>query len=388
MIHRGFGCVAALVVVIAAIQVGRRARGWPALRALAIAAPVVAAAQVTLGVYTVLTMRSVPIAVAHFAGAASLFAIWLGAWLVTGSGRRALRGVGGPGGDGPVNRTAADLIALVKPNIAVMALLTAAGGMSLAPGPFVLDPRAGGAARHRAHRRRRQHAQHVPRARGRSADGADQGPAAAGRADGARAGAGLRAGPGRPRGADPVVRARPGGAVDRAPRGDRLRQLRPGLHADEAALAPGAVGRRGAGRDARAHGLDLGDRAPRPRRARGVRGLFFWQIPHFDAIALYRQKDYDRAGLVTVPGARGPAAARVEIVMYSLVQLAASLLLFALGVCGRGYLVVATAAGLGFAALAARGLWRGDARWARSVFLASIVYLPTVYAAMVVDGRL
>jgi heme A synthase len=97
MIHRGFGCVAALVVVIAAIQVGRRARGWPALRALAIAAPLVAAAQVTLGVYTVLTMRSVPIAVAHFAGAASLFAISLGAWLVTGSGRRALRGVGGEG---------------------------------------------------------------------------------------------------------------------------------------------------------------------------------------------------------------------------------------------------------------------------------------------------
>ena len=41
-----------------------------------------------------------------------------------------------------------------------------------------------------------------------------------------------------------------------------------------------------------------------------------------------------------------------------------------------------------FAALAARGLWRGDARWARAVFLASIVYLPTVYTAMVIDGRL
>ncbi|MBK9036096.1 MAG: protoheme IX farnesyltransferase [Myxococcales bacterium] len=116
--------------------------------------------------------------------------------------------------------------------------------------------------------------------------------------------------------------------------------------------------------------------------------LFFWQIPHFDAIALYRLKDYERAGLITVPGARGMAAARIEIVMYALVQLAASLLLYSLGVCGRGYLVVATAAGLGFAALAARGLIRGDARWARSVFLASIVYLPTVYTAMVVDGRL
>lgn len=116
--------------------------------------------------------------------------------------------------------------------------------------------------------------------------------------------------------------------------------------------------------------------------------LFFWQIPHFDAIALYRLKDYQRAGLVTVPGARGTAAARVEIVMYALVQLAASLLLYPLGVCGPVYLVVAAAAGLAFAALCAQGLVRGDARWARRVFLASIVYLPVVYTAMVFDGRL
>ncbi len=112
------------------------------------------------------------------------------------------------------------------------------------------------------------------------------------------------------------------------------------------------------------------------------------RVSNTAAIALYRLKDYNRAGLVTVPGARGVAAARIEIVMYSLVQLAASLLLYSLGVCGRGYLVVATAAGLAFAALAARGLVRGDARWARAVFLASIVYLPTVYTAMVIDGRL
>jgi len=115
--------------------------------------------------------------------------------------------------------------------------------------------------------------------------------------------------------------------------------------------------------------------------------LFFWQIPHFDAIALYRLKDYERAGLVTVPGARGVAAARVEIAMYALVQLAASLLLYPLGVCGKGYLIIAAVGGLGFAGLCAKGLLRGDARWARQVFLASIVYLPVVFTAMVVDGR-
>ncbi len=64
--------------------------------------------------------------------------------------------------------------------------------------------------------------------------------------------------------------------------------------------------------------------------------LFFWQVPHFHAIALYRGKDYERAGLVTLPGARGPQAARREIAGYALVQLAVSLALVPLGVSGLG----------------------------------------------------
>jgi len=116
--------------------------------------------------------------------------------------------------------------------------------------------------------------------------------------------------------------------------------------------------------------------------------LFFWQIPHFDAIALYRSKEYRRAGLMTVPAARGVAAAKIEIAMYSLVQLAASLVLFPLGVCGPLYLVVAGVAGLAYAGYAAIGLWRSDVKWARNLFLASIVYLPVVFTAMVIDGRM
>ena len=116
--------------------------------------------------------------------------------------------------------------------------------------------------------------------------------------------------------------------------------------------------------------------------------LFVWQIPHFHAITLYRLRDYQRAGLATLPGARGDAATRVEIVMYALVQLACSLMLYALGVCGTLYLVIAAVSGLAYAAYAASGLFGGDARWARRLFLASIAYLPIVFGAMVLDGRL
>jgi protoheme IX farnesyltransferase len=116
--------------------------------------------------------------------------------------------------------------------------------------------------------------------------------------------------------------------------------------------------------------------------------LFVWQIPHFHAITLYRLRDYQRAGLATLPGARGDAATRVEIVMYALVQLACSLMLYALGVCGELYLVIAAVSGLAYAGYAASGLFRGDAKWARRLFLASILYLPLVFGAMVLDGRL
>jgi heme A synthase len=83
MIHRGVGVALAVITDIAAVIVFRRARSWPALRALAVIAPVLVAVQITLGIFTVLTLRAVPLAVGHFAGAASLWALWMSAWLMT-----------------------------------------------------------------------------------------------------------------------------------------------------------------------------------------------------------------------------------------------------------------------------------------------------------------
>ena len=83
MVHRGFGVVVAITTIAAAIAVARRCRSWPALRLMMIAAPVLVLGQIALGIVTVLTMRSVPVAVAHFAGAAALWGLWAGAWLIT-----------------------------------------------------------------------------------------------------------------------------------------------------------------------------------------------------------------------------------------------------------------------------------------------------------------
>jgi heme A synthase len=84
MLHRLVGCITAVVTTVAAIQVYRAARHWPQLRLLVGIAPVLVAGQIALGVLTVLSLREVPIAVAHFAGAMSLWAVWMSAWLLTG----------------------------------------------------------------------------------------------------------------------------------------------------------------------------------------------------------------------------------------------------------------------------------------------------------------
>ena len=83
MLHRAFGIVVAIVTTTAAVVVARRARSWSSLRLLALGAPMLVLAQVGLGIATVLSMRQVPIAVGHFAGAAGLWAVWMSMWLVS-----------------------------------------------------------------------------------------------------------------------------------------------------------------------------------------------------------------------------------------------------------------------------------------------------------------
>jgi protoheme IX farnesyltransferase len=114
--------------------------------------------------------------------------------------------------------------------------------------------------------------------------------------------------------------------------------------------------------------------------------LMVWQIPHFHAIALYRRRDYDAAGLKTLPGTHGIAATRRHIVGYLVVQVAVSLALVPLGVAGLPYLVTASVLGAAVVIHGASGLSGGTERWARGVFLASIVYLPVLFAVMVLDG--
>jgi protoheme IX farnesyltransferase len=113
--------------------------------------------------------------------------------------------------------------------------------------------------------------------------------------------------------------------------------------------------------------------------------LFFWQIPHTHAIGIYRQREYDAAGLKTLPGTHGIASARREILAFLVVQVAVSLLPAYFGVAGLAYLV--TAIVLGAMVLVQAFSGGAGARWARNVFVMSLIYLPLLFAVMVASGQ-
>ena len=117
--------------------------------------------------------------------------------------------------------------------------------------------------------------------------------------------------------------------------------------------------------------------------------LFFWQLPHFIAIALFRKDDYARAGIRILPVVRGDRAARIEALVGCAALVVASLLPYPLGVAGPLYLGAAIALGALFLGWTAYGTLRGAGnRWARSLFAISLLYLTLLFLALMAPHAL
>lgn len=114
--------------------------------------------------------------------------------------------------------------------------------------------------------------------------------------------------------------------------------------------------------------------------------LFFWQMPHFLAIAILYRDDYARGGFRMLPVVdSGLQVTGRQIVLYSMSLIPVTLLPALIGMAGFVYFAAALLLGLafaGFGVLCARSKSRSDAR---QLFLASIVYLPALLAAMMLD---
>lgn len=117
--------------------------------------------------------------------------------------------------------------------------------------------------------------------------------------------------------------------------------------------------------------------------------LLVWQMPHFLAISVFRKQDYADAGIRCVPVVRGETVAKIQAIAWAAMLIPISMALTPLGVTGPIYLVAATVLGLAFLIQAIRGLGShepaANVRWSRQLFVLSLVYLPALTIALVVD---
>ncbi len=114
--------------------------------------------------------------------------------------------------------------------------------------------------------------------------------------------------------------------------------------------------------------------------------VFFWQMPHFLAIAWLYRDDYAHAGIPLLPVLE-PDGRRTgqQALVYAAVLWPVSLLPALVGIAGAPYSLVATLLGFGLIALSALFARDRTTTTARRLFIYSIIYLPLLWSALVID---
>jgi protoheme IX farnesyltransferase len=113
--------------------------------------------------------------------------------------------------------------------------------------------------------------------------------------------------------------------------------------------------------------------------------VFLWTPPHFWALSLLIKDDYARTGVPMLPVVKGEAATRRQIVVYTLILVAFSLLPVATGFLGALYATAAVVLGAAFIFLAVNLLRRPSRALALRLYLSSLAYLALLFCAMAAD---
>ncbi len=118
--------------------------------------------------------------------------------------------------------------------------------------------------------------------------------------------------------------------------------------------------------------------------------LVVWQMPHFYAIAIYRQKDYAAAGIPVLPIKAGLPATKRQMLVYIVVFICLTILLAAFGYGGWIYLIVMLGVGLLWLKRCLDGFKKGtnDPLWARRLFKFSLIVLMTFSATISLNAFL
>lgn len=113
--------------------------------------------------------------------------------------------------------------------------------------------------------------------------------------------------------------------------------------------------------------------------------IFLWTPPHSWALALLVNTDYARAGIPMMPVAKGEPTTRRQILFYTILLVAASLLPVAVRQAGVLYLVAAVLLGVGMIEGSIRLIRKGDKATARVVYKYSTTYLALIFLVMSAD---
>jgi protoheme IX farnesyltransferase len=117
--------------------------------------------------------------------------------------------------------------------------------------------------------------------------------------------------------------------------------------------------------------------------------VFYWTPPHFWALALLKQADYGRAGVPMAPVVWGERETMDQMLWYTILLIALTVLPVAYGAFGMVYLVSTLALGgallWGVIRMRRSKPWTGAAWW---VYKYSLLYLALLFVAMVVDRKI
>ncbi|MBK6980767.1 MAG: protoheme IX farnesyltransferase [Betaproteobacteria bacterium] len=116
--------------------------------------------------------------------------------------------------------------------------------------------------------------------------------------------------------------------------------------------------------------------------------IFAWTPPHFWALALYRRREYERAGIPMLPVTHGEAYTRLHLLLYTLILVATTLLPFATGMAGFLYLGSALVLDAVFLVYAVAIFLSYTDSLAKRTFRYSIFYLAVLFAALMIDHYL
>ena len=116
--------------------------------------------------------------------------------------------------------------------------------------------------------------------------------------------------------------------------------------------------------------------------------IFLWTPPHFWSLALYRVEDYRKSGLPMLPVTHGNRFTRLQILLYTVLLMAACLMPFAIGMSSWLYLAVALVLSFGFIGYAIALMRNYSDELSRKTFRFSLINLSALFAALLLDHYL